>query len=96
MAGKKCKCGWCKLYARYKRAMASKSLKKLRAFTEKVFDLYNHTSEDLNYRQAILDGSWPTAIEQLERALNNAREFQAARPDLYPRTENVQSPKEGK
>jgi SMC interacting uncharacterized protein involved in chromosome segregation len=30
-----------------------------------------HLSDDLNYYQAIMDGSWPSAREQLEKALAN-------------------------
>ena len=30
-------------------------------------------SEDLNYRMAILDGSWPQSVEILTRALENAK-----------------------
>ena len=32
------------------------------------------TEEDLEYRKAILSGSWPTALEQLEEALKRAKE----------------------
>ena len=44
-----------------------------------LFDLWAQISEDLNYNEAILDGSWPSAVEQLERALIKAKEIAAER-----------------
>jgi hypothetical protein len=44
---------------------------KLKKFIEdnNILDI----SEDLNYRMAILDGSWPQSVEILTRALENAK-----------------------
>ena len=45
--------------------------KKLMKFIEEnnILDL----AEDLNYRMAILDGSWPQSVEILTKALENAK-----------------------
>lgn len=32
-----------------------------------------NTEEDLNYLQVVFDGSWPTAVEQLTKALERAK-----------------------
>jgi len=38
-------------------------------------------SEDLNYRMAILDGSWPQSVEILTRALENAKALKGQKDD---------------
>lgn len=35
---------------------------------------YADISDQLDYHKAILDGSWPNAVELLTAALNNAKE----------------------
>ena len=40
-------------------------------------DALAHTEEDLSYAKAVLNGSWPTAVEQLEKALVKARTYKA-------------------
>jgi hypothetical protein len=35
------------------------------------------TESELNHREAVLDGSWPQAVEILERSLEKAKKFQA-------------------
>jgi hypothetical protein len=47
------------------------------AFIDQILDAYIQQSEDRNYYEAILDGSWPSSIEQLEHALGRAK----ARPE---------------
>lgn len=44
---------------------------------ETIFDLWLHTSDDLNWHQAIMDGSWPNAVTILEDALEKARNKKA-------------------
>ena len=39
-------------------------------------------SEDLNYRMAILDGSWPQSVEILTRALENAKALKGQKDDI--------------
>lgn len=40
---------------------------------DELLDAYCQEHEDNSYHQAILDGSWPTAVEQLEHALYKAK-----------------------
>jgi len=46
-----------------------------------VYDYLLNVDEDLNYHQAILDGSWPSSVEILERALALARAKQQEKLD---------------
>lgn len=55
------------------RAARSGSRRQAEKAILEVYDYLLNVDEDLNYHQAILDGSWPNAIPILERALALAR-----------------------
>ena len=44
-----------------------------REFMEQFYEQYCNEGLDANVNQAILDGSWPSAVEQLEEALTRAK-----------------------
>jgi hypothetical protein len=45
-----------------------------REVSHDFIDRYMNDSIDAGYNQAVLDGSWPNAIEVLEHALQQAKE----------------------
>jgi hypothetical protein len=71
---KTCKCDFCKLSRRIDKVKAGRSLKAMRSMIDELALLYLDTSDDRDYQRVILDGSWPTAVEQLEAALVRAKE----------------------
>lgn len=46
---------------------------------DQLLDCYAQESEDRNYYEAIFDGSWPSAVRNLEHALIRAKEFEKVR-----------------
>ncbi len=48
-------------------------IKELEAEIVKLRNDYVNVADDLNYHQAIFDGSWPTSVEILERVLAKAK-----------------------
>ena len=68
-----CHCDWCKLSDRIKAAKASTDSEEAKDMIDYLANELIMTSEDNNYHDAIMDGSWPSAVEQLERALENAK-----------------------
>lgn len=69
----KCKCEVCKMIDKYR-----KTINKLKLESDRVWMmdfLNNHLcfAEEAAVDKAILDGTWPTAVEHLEAALTNAK-----------------------
>jgi hypothetical protein len=70
----KCNCNWCKRFKQFKRVMANPNLTAFeKKFIDKLFDDLMHVEDDLNYKECILEGDWPSAVEQLELALARAK-----------------------
>src|ERR1700739_4892098 len=67
-------CNWCKQYRRVKRTIANGSHQQKNKLIMEMAELYWNTDADLNDENAIADGSWPQAVEILERRLKRARE----------------------
>lgn len=67
-------CLFCRRYKRYREVMANGSRSKLRKFLTDVFEHLYNVEAELDLANAVLDGSWPTAVEQLEEALKTAKE----------------------
>ena len=67
-----CNCRWCKLSRRARRTMLNGSRPQMRRLINELMNCLINTSDDLNYDQAILDGSWPGSVEILTRALARA------------------------
>lgn len=85
-----CLCRFCKLSRRIKRTINSGSHPQKNKLIRELSDLYWHTDDDLNYQQAINDGSWPTAVEMLEQRLERAKKFRAEHPDWYDWKRKIQ------
>lgn len=50
-----------------------------RQFFEMIYDQLLNTQFDNEYYKAIMEGSWPSAVPILERALANAKQMQLER-----------------
>ena len=72
-----CNCDLC-LYSRKVRGIISRrNVDELIATVDELMNENHNIGFDLDYANCVLDGSWPSAVEQLERALEKAR--------VYPR-----------
>lgn len=79
-----CPCEICARYQRFRMVMSSGSRVKLRQLARAIFDELYSVEEDLEYKNAILDGSWPTAVEHLEEALRAAKAKKAMKEKTCP------------
>jgi hypothetical protein len=79
-----CNCRSCKRHAFYKLVLANGSRQQIRRMFDDIVDCLLHAEDDLNYHQCILDGSWPTAVKQLEEALANAKKMRDEHPEDFP------------
>ena len=70
----KCNCEFCKLSKIRTQALETNNIEFVKKIMEKFADLWLCVDEDLNYQNCILDGSWPTSVEILERSLKKAVE----------------------
>lgn len=73
-----CKCRLCKRARRTDRIVKQRDPEKMAILLVWYEDALSLTEDTLDYKKAILDGSWDTAVEQLESALVKAREKRAA------------------
>ena len=80
---KTCLCRLCKRSRRIRRIMQNGSHPQKNRLIRELVDSLCYTEDDLNYEQAIKDGSWPTAVEILERRLEAAKKFRTEHPDWY-------------
>lgn len=69
-----CDCPWCTRNRVWDEIVASRDTEALLKLIVELRNELCETEEDLEYRKAILSGSWPTALEQLEEALKRAKE----------------------
>jgi len=77
----KCECDFCSRdYPKFREMMWSTD-GEVRSYIEELFNHWQDTAADLNYSEAILDGSWPQAVEILEKSLERAKETRALRAD---------------
>ncbi len=72
---KKCESELCKLNALRTKALESDDIEVVKEALKKFSDLWLNVDEDLNYHMCILDGSFPSAPEQLRRGLAKARKL---------------------
>ena len=76
-----CTCQFCKLSRRVRRTTKNGSRPQMRKLIEELFNRVGNAEENLDYRMAILDGSWPQSVEILERSLVKGKSIQAAREE---------------
>ncbi len=74
-----CACSFCKRYAKIVSVKGSRDVDSLVALVDELHEALANTEDDLNHKNCILDGSWPSAVEQLEAALDRAKGKRAAR-----------------
>lgn len=70
-----CDCETCIRSRRYSNIIYKLSNDDDIEFMEGVMNTLVDTEDDLNHKQAILDGSWPSAVEKLGNSLMNALEI---------------------
>ena len=81
-SGKNCAiCAESRKFNKSIRAARSGSRTQIEKHIKEWFNAYINESADNNYYHAILDGSWPSAVEILERALEKAKQMAAERED---------------
>lgn len=73
-----CDCRICRLGRRVKTTVAERDTDKLIALVNDLSDLWFHTDFDNDYYRCIMDGSWPSAKEILQRAMDRA-DYQKAK-----------------
>jgi hypothetical protein len=61
------------------RTIKNGSHRQKNALILELMDLYCHTADDLDYEKAVANGSWPTAMEIMERRLKPLREKEMLR-----------------
>jgi hypothetical protein len=69
-----CDCPWCTRDRVWDGIVASRDTEALLKLIVELRNELCETAECLAYREAIMNGSWPTALEQLEEALKRAKE----------------------
>lgn len=71
-----CDCRLC-VEGRKFRTIANKLSVKDRKFMVDFYDYYMNIDADLDYHRCILNGSWPSSVSILTKALEEARKKQA-------------------
>ena len=72
---KECDCRVCRRYRQFKKLFLDYDFSvEDKAFLWQLLDELYHAEADLEYRTCILGGSWPSSVEQLTRALDNAKQ----------------------
>lgn len=64
-----CQCSHCTESRAWNEIVARGDVAELRALIEELRNRLAETEEDLSYHEAILEGSWPSSYEQLERVM---------------------------
>jgi len=60
-----CNCESCLRHRRYQQVIESGSFQALQGFAHELMGLLCDTEQELHFKECILDGSWPSAKEQL-------------------------------
>ena len=76
-----CVCNFCTMRRRVIRTMKSGSHQQKNKLINELADLYWSTDAELDYETAVANGSWPTAVEILERRLEDARKKRNPPPE---------------
>lgn len=80
MKERKCNCKLCKRDVRWERFLKKYPFtKKDKEFLDSIYTALHGTELNYEVDEAILDGSWPSAIEQLGRAMKKAEDIKKRR-----------------
>lgn len=71
-----CDCYYCKTHRLISKAKHNNDIDLLYRLAKELGGLAISAEADNDYHKCIMDGSWPTSVEILERALKNAKENQ--------------------
>lgn len=71
---KECQCRWCLQYKKFKAFKEKYNFSDDdKKFIDDLYDELNYANADLEYKECILAGRWPSAVEQLTAALKQAK-----------------------
>jgi hypothetical protein len=76
MASEKCNCDICKEDERVDAIIAARDVDELIKLVNQQRDKMANIDDDLDYHKCILNGSWPSAVEILGKALERAKKLQ--------------------
>lgn len=75
-----CDCDLCKRHRKFEKFLKKYPFSQEdKKFLDKLYEDLNMTEFELDYREAILDGSWPQAKKILERSLEEAKKIEERR-----------------
>lgn len=74
-----CDCQWCKLSEKIHSIKDKTECIEARDLIDYLANELIMTSEDNNYNEVVMNGSWPTSVEILTRALENAKSIKRQR-----------------
>jgi len=73
----KCNCRICKLHKLEQKALRSNNIGFVKKTLKEFAGLYGDANYDNDYYRCVMNGSWPSAVEQLEEALEKAKKIRA-------------------
>lgn len=85
-----CTCALCEYSRKVDAIIESRDPDKLIELVRELHNTNYNIGADLEYCQCVLNGSWPSAVEQLELALTRAKQIQKERNETSPIAGNVQ------
>lgn len=68
-----CNCKLCLYSRKISGILHRRNVEEMEDAIQELMDAKYNIGEELDYKSAVLDGSWPSAIKQLERALEKAK-----------------------
>lgn len=68
-----CECRLCVYSRKVDGIIERRNVDELIELVKELMNTNYCIGEDLNYHQCIMDGSWPSAVQQLEKALEKAK-----------------------
>lgn len=90
-----CFCRLCNRDRQVGEILATKDVDKITQLLRETYEMLQYAEHDLNWHQAIMDGSWPQAVQILEQALKraiaqrepvvNSSSNAGSKPDSLPR-----------
>lgn len=68
-----CNCRLCTYSRKVREIKKRGNVDEMKATIDDLMDANYNIGADLEYAEAVLNGSWPSSVEQLERALEKAK-----------------------
>lgn len=71
----KCNCEYCQRYRKTKEALESHDFDRLALIVNELSNDLCNVEEDLNYKNIILSGQWPSSFHQLSGGVVDAHDY---------------------